>query len=168
MCDGQQIENLLVGEENEAGGMEKMRGGDSANPSARFGADGDDDEPAIGGIDDDFIIPNTAETAQPFFSQNGGEYAPTNDMHGGGLAGMLPNTSLNTADMQPFDGDNLIEAPVQINAINLEYAKTAKNIDVRRLKQIIWALLNEDASAPLEDKVTRFRSSLFVSPFQEL
>lgn len=111
----------------------------------------DDDEPAIGGIDDDFVIPATAQTDQPFFSQNGGEFGPTNEMMA--EPAMMPNTSLaiNTGDMQPFDGDNLIEAPIQINAINLEYAKTAKNIDVRRLKQIIWALLNEE-----EDKVVIF------------
>lgn len=147
-----------MGEENE-NGMEKLRGVD---PARYGGGDIDDDEPAIGGVDDDFVIPNTAETAQPFFSQNGGEYAPTNDIGGGGDAPMLVNTSLNTADMQPFDGDNLIEAPVQINAINLEYAKTAKNIDVRRLKQIIWALLNDETNnGQLDDKVTLIRPPLF-------
>lgn len=143
-----------MGEENE-NGLEKLRGGEAA----RYNGDGDDDEPAIGGVDDDFVIPNTAETAQPFFSQNGGEFAPTNDGGVVGDAPMLANTSLNTADMQPFDGDNLIEAPVQINAINLEYAKTAKNIDVRRLKQIIWALLNDDTTG---DKVAIFRPASFL------
>ena len=40
-----------------------------------------------------------------------------------------------------FDGENMIQAPMQVNAMNIEYAKTAKNIDVRRLKQVIWSLL---------------------------
>jgi len=127
---------------------ERNRGGQEG-----LGRVDDDDEPAIGGIDDDFVIPGTAQTAQPFFSQNGGEFGPTGEMMHCEPA-MMPNTSLNMGDMQPFDGENLVEAPIQINAINLEYAKTAKNIDVRRLKQIIWALLCEDAS--IEEKVIIF------------
>lgn len=44
---------------------------------------------------------------------------------------------------QRFDGTNLIDAPMQVNVLNIEYAKTSKNIDVRRLKQVIWQLLCE-------------------------
>jgi hypothetical protein len=36
---------------------------------------------------------------------------------------------------------SLIEAPHQVNAVNIEYSKRAKNIDVRRLKLIMWDLL---------------------------
>ncbi len=46
---------------------------------------------------------------------------------------------------QRFDGSNLIEAPMQVNVLNIEYAKTSKNIDVRRLKQVIWQLLCESS-----------------------
>lgn len=156
------MENLLIGEEHELCGnkAERNRGNDQSGIG--LGGGGDDDEPAIGGIDDDFVIPNTANTAAPFFSQNGGEFAPGT---GDDAMPMPMNASMiNTADMQPFDGDNLIEAPIQINAINLEYAKTAKNIDVRRLKQIIWTLLCQED----EDKVASFSllfsvlSSLFL------
>lgn len=155
MSDGQQIENLLVGnEEAAAGARERGRGADNND---------DDDEPAIGGIDhDDFVIPGTAQTAQPFLSQGGGEFGPTNDDAGAVAAETNGDEHAHDDDPQPmdaaaaaddafgaFDGHNLIEAPVQINAINLEYAKTAKNIDVRRLKHIIWTLLCEE-SAELE------------------
>lgn len=144
------MENLLIGNNEE--GLEAHQA--LANKE-NIRHDEDDYEPAIGGIDDDFVIPNTAQTnGEPvFFSQNGGEFNPTNGMDGLGGAGVGDNMSmLNMGEMQPFDDNNLVEAPVQINAINLEYAKTAKNIDVRRLKQIIWSMLCDET----EDKVNIF------------
>lgn len=147
------VENLLIGDENDA---HKRRGHAVENRV-------DDDEPILGGIDDDFEIPCTAQTAAPFFSQNGNEYMPTQQTdllkeHEGGesLTGMMHGDNL-TAEMQQFDADNLVEAPLQVNAINIEYAKTSKNIDVRRLKQVIWALLRED-----NDKVMHFYTSRFL------
>lgn len=150
MSDGQQVENLLIGNNEE--GLEAHQ---AVANKENIRHDEDDYEPAIGGIDDDFVIPNTAQTnGEPvFFSQNGGEFNPTNGMDGVGGAGVGDNMSmLNMGEMQPFDDNNLVEAPVQINAINLEYAKTAKNIDVRRLKQIIWSMLCDET----EDKVNIF------------
>jgi len=159
LSDGQQVENLLIGNNEE--GLEAHQ---AVANKENIRHDEDDYEPAIGGIDDDFVIPNTAQTnGEPvFFSQNGGEFNPTNGMDGVGGAGVGDNMSmLNMGEMQPFDDNNLVEAPVQINAINLEYAKTAKNIDVRRLKQIIWSMLCDET----EDKenTTATESSLNAS-----
>ena len=119
-------------------------------------------------MDDDFEIPSTANTNDPFFSQNGGIFMPitqtqdgephmtNNDMnhqHPSDFDMVLNSGAnmINPMDMQRFDGSNLIEAPLQVNVLNIEYAKTSKNIDVRRLKQVIWQLLCE--SHLEEDKV---------------
>jgi len=102
----------------------------------------DDDDGHLGGMDDNFEIASTAQTNAPFYSQNGGEFEIQsqfpNDLDN---LMMPPQPSIDALNMR-FDGENLIQAPVQVNALNIEYAKTSKNIDVRKLKQIIWSLLN--------------------------
>lgn len=117
--------NLLVNEEIELGkGPER-------------GGMNDDDDAHLGGMDDDFEIPCTAQTNEPFFSQNGHEFAQS--QHVGDInveSCMKPETF---GDFQKLE--SLIQAPLQVNALNIEYAKTSKNIDVRKLKQVIWALL---------------------------
>ena len=144
--DIEPVENLLVGDDLVANRMRQQQQ-QPMNPN--------DDDDNIGGIDDDFEIPCTAATNEPFFTQHGGEFVmqtqndqmlmmnmsangnPDDTLHaqnhfGDGLAPM------------PFDGDNLIEAPIQVNALNIEYAKTSKNIDVRRLKQVMWNLISSN------------------------
>lgn len=146
--DIEPVENLLGNDETAARHMSR--------PAAEQ-ALGDDDDHHIGGIDDDFELPcGTAQTNEPFFSQNGGhEFGHTQGepLHllenaGGGDMSML----MEAGDMPPmpnFDGDNLVQAPLSVNALNIEYAKTSKNIDVRRLKQVMWSLISAN-----NDKVT--------------
>lgn len=125
--DVDQVENLL--------GNEDIELGKAARPANVV----DDDDGHLGGIDDDFEMPCTAQTNDPFYTQNGHEFAQSQQTEHGSLElqqqeiGVLPT----------FDADNLIEAPLQVNALNIEYAKTSKNIDVRRLKQVIWSLLSD-------------------------
>lgn len=125
--DVDQVENLLENDDIDIG---KALG-------KRVDNCGDDDDGHLGGMDDDFEMPCTAQTNEPFFTQNGHEFAQTQHFNEMGLEpqeiGALP----------VFDADNLIQAPLQVNALNIEYAKTSKNIDVRRLKQVIWSLLLE-------------------------
>ena len=102
----------------------------------------DDEEGHFGGIDDDFEIPCTAATNDPFFSQNGGQFIPATLTQNPNEMDMIAeNPVYDMNGMERFDGSNLIEAPLQVNVLNIEYAKTSKNIDVRRLKQVIWQLL---------------------------
>jgi hypothetical protein len=42
-----------------------------------------------------------------------------------------------------FNEENLLPAPVQVKSLEIQYAKYAKNINVRHLKQVIWNLLLE-------------------------
>ena len=112
----------------------------------------DDEDAHFAGIDDDFEIPCTANTNDPFFSQNGGQFMPatlTQNPDMDMLADEPPN--FDPHGMERFDGSNLIEAPLQVNVLNIEYAKTSKNIDVRRLKQVIWQLVCDSSSD--QDKV---------------
>jgi hypothetical protein len=160
--DVDSVENLLIGDEIGAGakhGLERQRE-QMAN---------DDDDPHLGGIDDDFEIPCTAQTNDPFFSQHGGEFMQSQQVEG-----MMHNPGDMLMEQPPddmrFDGNNLIEAPLQVNVLNIEYAKTSKNIDVRRLKQVIWSLLCEE-----QDKVTeiiffmrRKRWDIFIYGWEEL
>ncbi len=119
-----------------------------------------DDDDNLGGIGDDFEIPCTAQTNEPFYTQTGTDYAGSQshqidfNAHGMDDPMMMPQGDINDEELNKlrFDGDNLIQAPMQVNALNIEYAKTSKNIDVRRLKQIIWSLLCADS-----DKVSFFR-----------
>lgn len=103
----------------------------------------DDDD--IGGIDGDFEIPGTAQTNEPFFTQDGGQFTQSDRLEmnpmGHDLELMHQEDIGDLANTSRFDGENLVQAPMQVNALNIEYAKTAKNIDVRRLKQVIWNLL---------------------------
>ena len=88
-----------------------------------IGADG-----GGGGIDANFDIPGTIAPTQDFYTQNGG-----------GFETQMPGSQF-SANMM-LDGDNLIEAPEQVNALSIEYAKKAKNIDAKKLKLAIWELV---------------------------
>lgn len=113
------------------------------NVSNARGLDMDDDD--IGGIDDGFDIPCTAQTNEPFFTQNGHtEFTQSQQIEVNGMELMQQGDLGDPANLSRFDGENLIEAPMQVNALNIEYAKTSKNIDVRRLKQVIWSLLTNE------------------------
>ncbi len=148
------IENLLNSDE--------ALGGAPINISnARGPADDDDD---LGGIDDDFEIPGTVQN-EPFFTQGGGEFVQSQQ-----IEMMQANDDMNApgdlGNLSRFDGDNLIQAPMQVNALNIEYAKTSKNIDVRRLKQVIWNLLctNSDSSDKVNWKLYRKTYNFFLNP----
>jgi condensin complex subunit 2 len=121
------IENLLIDE--EIGRPRVHQNDQPTDDEAHFGMD-------------DYEIPFTAATNEPFFSQNGGEFMPATLTQAGGDPihdqDMLHNPM---SDLERFDGTNLIDAPLQVNVLNIEYAKTSKNIDVRKLKQVIWQLL---------------------------
>lgn len=140
---------MLVENENEKGGLHLpvVRGGGDRSALNLNDVDDDDDD-RMNGIGDDFHIPCTAQTSEPFFTQ-GTNQMDMDQNHSmlDGAENMEPMMNMNVSR---FDGDNLIQAPMQVNALNIDYAKHSKNIDVRRLKQVIWSLLCDD-----QDKVNR-------------
>jgi len=151
------VENLLLNDEMTNKQKESAR---LAPNNALMGND-DDDDAHIG---DDFEIPCTGATNDPFFTEHGGEFgAPSQQtdfmMH------MNNENDLNHVHMSQPDDPNapqfdLIEAPLQVNALNIEYAKTSKNIDVRRLKAVIWSLLSNE-----NDKVKHISAFIYLFLF---
>ena len=102
-----------------------------------FEADiGDEDDGHVSGID--FEIPYTAETHEPFRTQNGSEFTQTQNLNRQPESQVQP---YGEAMMEHFTGDNFVQVPIQVNVLNIQFAKTSKHIDVRRLKKIIWNLL---------------------------
>lgn len=148
--DIDQVENLLVNEEIE---LHKGRG----NAKRENGMD--DDDGHLGGMDDDFEMPCSAQTNEPFFTQNGHEFAQSQQTDGINVGNDLMHLPDSYGELQRLDGENLIQAPLQVNALNIEYAKTSKNIDVRKLKQVIWSLL-----CATDDKVMEF-GRIFIGFF---
>ena len=114
-------------------------------------------------MDDDFEIPCTAQTNGPFFSQHGGEFIQSQNVENPCMINPDDMEMINQGetglpnDMSRFDGENLIQVPLQVNALNIDYAKTSKNIDVRRLKQVIWSLL-----CNISDKVNVSFNEIFL------
>ena len=149
-CDS--VENLLVGDEID------LHKNPIQVPRNHEGLNDDDDN--LGGIGDDFEIPCSAQTNEPFFTQADTDYNPSQQIdfmhqnsHMHHQLMMMPQSEINEDDLNAlrFEGDNLVQAPLQVNALNIEYAKTSKHIDVRRLKQIIWSILCSE-----HDKVRSF------------
>ncbi|XP_059823119.1 condensin complex subunit 2 [Hypanus sabinus] len=50
------------------------------------------------------------------------------------------------SDITTYGGENLVAEPQKVNKILLNYSKTAKMMDVKRLKQNMWALLTGNAA----------------------
>ena len=99
-------------------------------------------------MDGNFDIPNTNPQTQQFFTQNG--------VHEFNFDTQMPNTQ-QTNDMV-LDGDNLVKAPDQVNALYIQYAKKAKNIDAKRLKHDIWHLigLNSNNKVKFCDLISKY------------
>jgi len=47
-------------------------------------------------------------------------------------------------DLTMFAGDGLVAQPNKVAKIDIGYAKTAKKMDVKKLKQAMWSLLTKD------------------------
>ena len=130
-------------------------GGDDHLPEGGGGVGDDDDfrpDDGLGGgeagLDGNFDIPNTNPQTQQFFTQNG--------VHEFNFDTQMPNTQ-QTNDMV-LDGDNLVKAPDQVNALYIQYAKKAKNIDAKRLKHDIWHLigLNSNNKVKFCDLISKY------------
>ncbi|NXT01280.1 CND2 protein, partial [Jacana jacana] len=80
-----------------------------------------------------------------------GEFNLTTHPEGQELNGLVGN-----ADITTYGELNLITEPQKVNKIAIQYAKTAKKMDMRRLKKNMWDLLTDEqkkeaAAAEVED-----------------
>lgn len=54
-------------------------------------------------------------------------------------------------DITSYGEDNLVAEPQKVNKIELNYAKTAKKMDMRRLKRSMWCLLTDREDKAVEE-----------------
>uniref|UniRef100_A0A672G8S1 Condensin complex subunit 2 n=1 Tax=Salarias fasciatus TaxID=181472 RepID=A0A672G8S1_SALFA len=98
----------------------------NANDTANFcpglqGGDSDDDVEGFGGSDD---------------TQPSGEN--------------LPGPSQDLEGVSTYGEDDLVPEPHRVNKIEINYAKTAKKMDMKRLKNSMWTLLTESPEKTVE------------------
>nr|XP_022339917.1 condensin complex subunit 2-like [Crassostrea virginica] len=108
---------------------------DKENFCPKGDEDADDDEEAVGGFD--------FTAGEGTFNQD--DYT------------MQPDSSLNNTMLM---GDKLVSQPNKVAKIDINYAKTAKKLDVKKLKGVMWHLLttkskkgseNDPASGSMEE-----------------
>lgn len=119
-----------------------------------------DHDEDLAGIENNFNIPTTAQTSEPFFTQNANEFNNFQHIYIQNDKELTPQSE----NIPNFDSENLIQAPLQVNTQNIDYAKTSKNIDVRRLKQVIWRILRNSGDHT-NNKVNTQKKILIIIKF---
>ncbi|KAG9354898.1 hypothetical protein JZ751_001611 [Albula glossodonta] len=104
----------------------------NANDTANFcpapqGRDSDDEADGFGGPEEDSEM-----TSQPFSDG-------------------MPPSSQDADDISTYGEDNLVPEPQKVNKIEINYAKTAKKMDMKRLKNTMWGLLTDCLDKPLKE-----------------
>uniref|UniRef100_W5NE50 Condensin complex subunit 2 n=1 Tax=Lepisosteus oculatus TaxID=7918 RepID=W5NE50_LEPOC len=69
--------------------------------------------------------------------------------HPGGGSISLP-AETNGADITTYGEDNLVAEPHKVNKIEINYAKTAKKMDMKKLKHTMWNLLTDQLNKSAE------------------
>ncbi|KAK2572341.1 Condensin complex subunit 2 [Acropora cervicornis] len=117
---------------------------DNANDCANFCPDLQDEGDGDGGFDG-----NEEEAAAPGgdFTQAG--FPLSQDTTLGDSSQGFSFTNESGADQTMFAGDGLVAQPNKVQKIDIAYAKTAKKMDVKRLKTAMWTILTQN---PQEDK----------------
>ncbi|XP_032808032.1 condensin complex subunit 2 [Petromyzon marinus] len=90
--------------------------------------------PALPAADDDDDDNDAGPAYEP------GQFNTTDQIQNFSQTMCLYSDSMNN-NATPYGGDNLVAEPHKVNKIQLDYAKTAKKMDVKRLKQNIWNML---------------------------
>ncbi|XP_041757305.1 condensin complex subunit 2 isoform X2 [Coregonus clupeaformis] len=115
----------LSGELGEGiGDYDYNNANDTANfcPGLQGGESDDDGEGFIGGTDD----------TQPSVDGN-------------------PASSQDHDDVSTYGEDDLVPEPHRVNKIEINYAKTAKKMDMKRLKNTMWNLLTDSLEKPAKE-----------------
>jgi len=68
-----------------------------------------------------------------------------------------------TKQMGQFTGNNLVTAPNMVNKIQINYARVAKKMDMRKLKSTMWTMLNLD-----ETKVDEAHAQPFSETYNQI
>ncbi|KAK7933158.1 hypothetical protein WMY93_004054 [Mugilogobius chulae] len=102
----------------------------NANDTANFcpglqGGDSDDDDPGFAGSDDT---------------------QPSTDS--------FPPPSQDLGSVSTYGEDDLVPEPFRVNKIEINYAKTAKKMDMKRLKGSMWTLLTDSPEKSKEEVET--------------
>ncbi|KAG7489612.1 condensin complex subunit 2 [Solea senegalensis] len=69
-------------------------------------------------------------------------------------ADSLPSHSQDLEGVSTYGEDDLVPEPHRVNKIEINYAKTAKKMDMKRLKNSMWSLLTESPEKPSEEVET--------------
>ncbi|XP_012671433.2 condensin complex subunit 2 [Clupea harengus] len=75
------------------------------------------------------------------------------DEFGPSIDGLTP-TSPGHDGVSTYGEDNLVPEPHKVNTIEINYAKTAKKMDMKRLKTTMWGLLTDSLEKPVEETAT--------------
>ncbi|KAG5280837.1 hypothetical protein AALO_G00064580 [Alosa alosa] len=66
----------------------------------------------------------------------------------------LPQSMPDHDGLSVYGEDNLVPEPHKVNTIEINYAKTAKKMDMKRLKTTLWGLLSDGPEKLVEDTPT--------------
>lgn len=111
---------------------------DCANycPDLQEGDDGDDDNVFDGGDRSEDVPGGDFTQAEFPMSQD--------TTFGDSSSQALSFTNESVVDQTLFTGDGLVAQPNKVQKIDIGYAKTAKKMDVKRLKSVMWGLLTDN------------------------
>ncbi|XP_056148735.1 condensin complex subunit 2 [Lampris incognitus] len=72
----------------------------------------------------------------------------------------IPMSSQDLKRISVYGEDDLVPEPQRVNKIEINYAKTAKKMDMKRLKNSMWTLLTESLEKPREEANTADSSEI--------
>uniref|UniRef100_A0A8C8J5S7 Condensin complex subunit 2 n=1 Tax=Oncorhynchus tshawytscha TaxID=74940 RepID=A0A8C8J5S7_ONCTS len=105
----------------------------------------------------DYDYNNANDTANFCPGLQGGESDDDGEGFSGGTDDAQPSVDGNPASSQDHDDvstygeDDLVPEPYRVNKIEINYAKTAKKMDMKRLKNTMWNLLTDSLEKPAKE-----------------
>uniref|UniRef100_A0A8C7F1Q5 Condensin complex subunit 2 n=1 Tax=Oncorhynchus kisutch TaxID=8019 RepID=A0A8C7F1Q5_ONCKI len=104
----------------------------------------------------DYDYNNANDTANFCPGLQGGESDDDGEGFSGGTDDAQPSvdgnpTSQDHDDVSTYGEDDLVPEPYRVNKIEINYAKTAKKMDMKRLKNTMWNLLTDSLEKPAKN-----------------
>ncbi|XP_038869620.1 condensin complex subunit 2-like [Salvelinus namaycush] len=112
----------------------------------------------------DYDYNNTNDTANFCPGLQGGD-SDDGEGFSGGADDTQPSADSNLASSQDHDDvstygeDDLVPEPHRVNKIEINYAKTAKKMDMKRLKNIMWNLLTDSLEKTAKQEMENAETS---------
>ncbi|XP_053443351.1 condensin complex subunit 2 isoform X2 [Nycticebus coucang] len=91
--------------------------------------------------DYDYNNPNDTSNFCPGLQAAGSDYEESDDLFVGPTQENDDNPEVQGLDITTYGESNLVAEPQKVNKIEIHYAKTAKKMDMKKLKQSMWSLL---------------------------